>query len=173
MNEEAEVLKAVCRTLESGRIPYMITGSIAANFYAAPRMTRDIDIVLEIEKEDADKVVKLFENDFCVDRERVSEAVERQGIFNTLHNEYVIKIDWIVKKESSYRKLEFQRRRSVEFEGQRVSIVAPEGFILSKLSWAKESFSEMQRSDVKNLLRMAKNLDTSCIEKRAAPLGGF
>jgi hypothetical protein len=34
----------VTEKLEEAGIPYMITGSMAANFYAIPRMTRDIDL---------------------------------------------------------------------------------------------------------------------------------
>ena len=48
MSEESEVLKEVCRRLEAADISYMLTGSVAANFYAVPRMTRDIDIVIEV-----------------------------------------------------------------------------------------------------------------------------
>jgi len=51
MPEELEILKEVCRRLETSKIPYMITGSTASNFYAVPRMTRDIDIVIEIKGE--------------------------------------------------------------------------------------------------------------------------
>ena len=60
MSEESEVLKEVCRSLERADIPYMITGSIAANFYAVPRMTRDIDVVIEIHKADVNKITDLF-----------------------------------------------------------------------------------------------------------------
>jgi hypothetical protein len=48
MNEEKEVLKAVLTRLESAHIAYMTTGSIAANFYTIPPMTRDIDFVVEL-----------------------------------------------------------------------------------------------------------------------------
>ena len=47
VSEELEVLKDVVGRLERAGIAYMITGSTAANFYAVPRMTRDIDIVIE------------------------------------------------------------------------------------------------------------------------------
>lgn len=50
MSIELDVLKIVCHKLNTGNIPYMLTGSFAANFYAVPRMTRDIDIVIEILK---------------------------------------------------------------------------------------------------------------------------
>src|SRR3989338_7137544 len=165
MSEESEVLKEVCRRLEVAGIPYMITGSIATNFYAVPRMTRDIDIVIEVRKQDVDKVMALFENDFYIDRGSVSEAIEVQGLFNILHNEYVIKVDFIVRKESLYRKLEFQRKRSADFEGQKIWIVTPEDLILSKLFWAKDSLSEIQLGNVKNLLRMVKDLDVVYLEK--------
>ena len=39
MSDELEVLKAVTAELERAGIPYMVTGSMAANFYAVPRMT--------------------------------------------------------------------------------------------------------------------------------------
>ena len=46
MSDEIDILKLVCQCLEQVDIPYMLTGSFAANFYAVPRMTRDIDIVM-------------------------------------------------------------------------------------------------------------------------------
>ena len=171
MSGESEVLKEVCGRLETAHLPYMITGSIAVNFYAVPRMTRDIDIVIEIRKGDIVKITSLFRENFYIDRESVWEAVEKQGMFNILHNEHVIKIDFIVRKETPYRELEFQRRREVEFEGRKIWIVSPEDLILSKLFWAKDSLSEIQLGDVKNLMRMVKNLDISYIEKWIKSLG--
>ena len=48
MSEELAVLKEVTRRLDCAKIAYMVTGSIATNFYTVPRMTRDIDIVIEL-----------------------------------------------------------------------------------------------------------------------------
>ena len=47
MSDELDVLKSVAARLGEAGIPYMVTGSMAANFYAVPRMTRDIDLVVE------------------------------------------------------------------------------------------------------------------------------
>ncbi len=52
MNEELEVLKTVTHDLHDAGIAYMITGSVAMNYYAFPRMTRDIDIVIEFQEND-------------------------------------------------------------------------------------------------------------------------
>jgi hypothetical protein len=52
---ELAVLRDVSRRFEEGAIPYMVTGSLAMSFYTTPRMTRDIDIVAEIERRDIDR----------------------------------------------------------------------------------------------------------------------
>lgn len=152
MSEELDVLKLVCLRLDQADIPYMLTGSVAANFYAVPRMTRDIDIVIEIKQFNTEKVFRLFKNDFYIERETISEAVEHQGMFNIIHNEFVLKVDFIIRKESSYRNTEFQRRRRIHLDDSQIWIVAPEDLIISKLDWAKENLSETQLNDVKNLL---------------------
>jgi len=50
MLSELEILRDVCVRLEKAQIEYMLTGSMAMNYYAQPRMTRDIDIVVELEE---------------------------------------------------------------------------------------------------------------------------
>lgn len=49
MSEELEVLKDVAHRSDDLGIPYMLTGSFSANFYAVPRMTRHIDLVVELD----------------------------------------------------------------------------------------------------------------------------
>lgn len=147
MLNELEVLKTVITRLDSAGIPYMVSGSIAANFYTTPRMTRDIDIVIEVGEEDIEKLFSLFSDDFYIDRDLVKEAIRDKQMFNIIHNEAIIKIDFIVRKETEYRKIEFERRRSLTFEGLRIFITSPEDLIISKLYWAKDSLSEMQMRD--------------------------
>ena len=144
MNEELEALKTVAQRLDRARISYMVTGSIAMNYYAAPRMTRDIDMVVELGSEGADAVCELFQHDFYVDREAVRKAIAQRGIFNIIHATSVIKVDFVVRKESPYRREEFARRRRVSIEGQDLSIVAPEDLVISKLDWARDTRSEVQ-----------------------------
>lgn len=165
MSQELELLKTVSKYLDVAGINYMVTGSTAVNFYAMPRMTRDIDWVVEVREEDADKLVELFKKDFYIDRESILKAIRQQGMFNIIHNDYVIKLDFIVRKNTPYRILEFQRRRKMSIEGVEVWVVSPEDLILSKLSWAKDSLSEIQLKDVKNLLSLGKNMDMPYLEQ--------
>jgi hypothetical protein len=52
VSEELEILKEVTRRLDRAKFAYMVTGSIATNLYTIPRMTRDIDIVVELSERD-------------------------------------------------------------------------------------------------------------------------
>lgn len=159
MSEELEVLKIVTGRLDGAGIPYMVTGSIAVNFYAIPRMTRDIDLVVELSNSDAERVLRLFQPDFYVDDETVRRAVATQGMFNLIHDRFLIKVDVVVRKDTEYRRVEFSRRRTVSVEGHSFSIVTPEDLILSKLAWARDSRSEVQLSDVRNLLTAIEKID--------------
>lgn len=126
MTEELEVLEVVTARLEANGIPYMVTGSFAANYYAVPRMTRDIDLVVELSPRDADRFCVLFEGDFYLDRDAVRDAIASRGAFNLIHHAYVVKVDCIVRKDSEYRRTELGRRRRVSIEGQAFALVAPE-----------------------------------------------
>jgi hypothetical protein len=171
MSEALEVLKAVTGRLHAAGIAYMVTGSMAANYYAVPRMTRDIDLVVELQERDADRLVELFQDQFYVDGEMVRRAVLDQSMFNLIHMAYVIKVDMVVRKESEYRLEEFSRRRLVSVEGHAFQIVAPEDLILSKLEWAKDSRSEVQLGDVRNLLANVPDLDREYLGRWAGRLG--
>jgi hypothetical protein len=149
----------------------MLTGSMAMNYYAQPRMTRDIDVVVELEPRDAQRIAALLAHDFVWELEAVPDAALRRGMFNIIHREWVVKIDFVVRKESAYRGEEFKRRRQVEIEGKPTWIVGPEDLLLSKLHWAKDSPSELQLRDVRNLADSVPGLDWNYINHWAAEIG--
>ena len=171
MTEELEVLEAVTRRLDEAHVPYMLTGSMALNFYAVPRMTRDIDLVVELSPSDAERVNDLFQPDFYVDREAVRNAIELASVFNIIHTALVVKVDLVVRKDTDYRRTEFARRRRITFEGHPLSIVTPEDLIISKLDWARDSRSTVQLDDARNILRAQPHLDWRYLERWIAALG--
>ena len=171
MDEQLEFVKQIAERLESVGIPYMLTGSMAMAVYATPRMTRDVDLVVECTPADAPRIVGLFETDCYVDAEAVANAIRTRGQFNVIHNEWITKADFIVRKDDPYRETEFGRRRAVEAAGLRLSVVAPEDLILSKLAWARETGSELQLRDVRELIASAQDLDWAYLERWAAHVG--
>ena len=169
--EELAVLKIVAGRLDSAGMPYMVTGSIATNYYAVPRMTRDIDLVVELSVDDADRLCALFAGDFYLDRDAVRDAIATRGGFNLIHHAHVVKVDVIVRKDTEYRRTEFARRRRAVVEGDVFFIVAPEDLIISKLDWARDSRSEIQLADVRNMLAADPGLDREYLVRWVNRLG--
>src|SRR3972149_8362797 len=113
MSEELEVLKEVAGRLDATGIAYMITGSTAANFYAVPRMTRDIDVVVALSDRDIEKFIRAFEKDHYLEPETVRQGVRNKGMFNLIHDQYLFKVDFVVRKETPYRRKEFSRKKKI------------------------------------------------------------
>jgi hypothetical protein len=171
VDELFDFLVPITERLDRARIPYMLSGSVALSLYAQPRMTRDVDLVIEIEEAQVDQFVELFEADCYLDRESVLDAVRARGMFNIIHEAWIVKADFVVRKDQPYRKTEFGRRRTVSVGGKAFSIVTAEDLLLSKLLWAKTSRSELQLDDVRNLILSEKTLDWPYIERWAQKLG--
>src|SRR5436305_10808569 len=147
----------------------MLTGSMAMNYYAQPRMTPDIDLIVAMGAPDVNRIINLFQSDYYVSREALVSAIAQRSMFNIIHNESVIKVDFIIKKESPYRSVEFARRSKVVIGDFSVWIVSKEDLVISKLCWAQDSHSELQLRDVRNLA--ATGCDRAYVEKWTTELG--
>jgi hypothetical protein len=159
VKSQAYVVGDVSSRLAKLQIPFMLTGSMAMNQYAMPRMTRDIDFVLDMKPSDGSRLVETFEDDYFVQLEAVESALKHRSMFNLIHNETVLKVDCILLKNSDYARTEFQRRKPLAVRDEDMSldfqtvIVTKEDLILAKLRWMHDSRSETQQKDVKNLLQ--------------------
>jgi hypothetical protein len=169
MQNEIDIVRDLSTRLERGGLAYMLTGSMAMNYYAQPRMTRDIDVVVALAPKDTDNVVRLFTPDYYVFRDAVRDSIARESLFNLIHQESMIKVDCIVRKNIPYRRAEFERRQRVTIEDFSTWIASKEDLIVSKLWWAKDSHSELQLRDVKNLVRTG--CDTDYIDRWTNELG--
>jgi len=129
----------------------MISGSIALNIYTIPRMTRDIDIVVELDEKMVNDFVVLFPNHY-LNRETIRKEVHRKGMFNIIDHSTGFKIDFILRKDTEYFKLAFSRRRNIQEFGTTIYVISIEDLIIAKLIWSQSSQSEKQLDDIQNLL---------------------
>ncbi|NLD92046.1 MAG: nucleotidyl transferase AbiEii/AbiGii toxin family protein [Fibrobacter sp.] len=169
MTDELIVIKDVAKKLDLLGIPYMITGSIAMSLYIVPRMTRDIDLVVEISTQEIKSLIDLFTKDYYISSDSVLDAVTNKRMFNVIHNETLVKVDFIIKKEHAFREVEFERKRKVTIDSTDVWVVSIEDLILSKLMWAKDTRSSMQLQDIGLLLES--DCDKNYIKNWAVKLG--
>ena len=166
---ELLALQDLCVRLESAGIDYMLTGSLAMSYYARPRMTRDIDLVVALDATAAAALASALGNDYHADPEMIEQAFRQQRPCNIIHLPTVVKADLIPRKDSDYRRAEFERRRRVGFAGVDLWIVSAEDLVLSKLEWARDSGSELQMRDVRHLLEVP--LDRAYLALWAGRLG--
>jgi hypothetical protein len=166
---ELQALEDLCARLDRASIAYMLTGSLAMAYYARPRMTRDIDLVVALGEEDVSRLLGALDTTYHADSDAIAEAVRSRRPCNLLHYPTMVKIDLIPRKGGEYRRTEFDRRKKVALAGIEVWIVSAEDLVLSKLDWARDSRSELQLGDVRHLLEA--RLDEAYLNWWAARLG--
>lgn len=148
-----KVLHDFTEKIERLGIAYMLTGSMAMMRYSVYRFTADVDVVLELKVQDADKIINALEPDYYVPHKTVSRAISTEKMFNVIHQETAFKVDCVLKKSTDFQKRAFERREKTDFYGREIWIISKDDLIVSKLWWAKDSLSEKQLTDVKNLMR--------------------
>ncbi|MBL8142067.1 MAG: hypothetical protein JNM38_13210 [Acidobacteria bacterium] len=167
MNQEVFFV-AVLTALEQCRVPYMVAGSVAATLYGEPRMTNDMDVVVELTTDQVDALLAHFTGDdyYVPSAPFVREVVARTGIFNIIHVPSASKVDLIVRRRTDFAEREFSRRHRLPFtDASDASVATPEDVIVSKLLFRARGGSDKHVSDVVGVLRVsAGQIDEEHIE---------
>lgn len=120
--------------------------------YTVARNTRDIDIVIQLDAENADEFLALFQTGYYRHEPSIREEIKQKRLFNLIHFESGLKIDFIVLKAIPFRQAEFARRQQADFLGVSVCVVSLEDLIISKIIWIQDYQSEVQMRDITQLL---------------------
>jgi hypothetical protein len=145
-------LQNIAQKLNTLQIPYMLTGSAAMDFYSVGRSTKDIDIVIEIRIAHVEAFLAVFDNHYY-HRPSIIEEIKRRGMFNIIDYDTGFKVDFIVRPETEYALMAFERRRcDSENFGLPIWVIAPEDLILGKIRWIQDLYSDRQIADIKQLL---------------------
>lgn len=150
------ILKIVVNRLAVLKIPYLLTGGLAVSYWGLSRTTHDIDIIIEAEKEDKDKIINIFKKDFYISKEAVELAIDQRFTFNIIHSKTGLKIDFWLTKKDPHKILEFKRGLNKKIFGKQISIITPEDLILEKLLWYKDGGSSRHLEDIKGILQISK-----------------
>jgi predicted nucleotidyltransferase len=173
MNERDLFLATTSRVasaLEAVGVRYVVTGSMAAGFFGTPRMSGDIDFVIDPRDEDAPYLAKVLAEDFTCDPEVIRSSFRDRSMFQVIDPNGIVKCDLMFRDRRIDPDDVFERSRTVTVAGAEVRVIAPEDLIIAKLLWAKDSRSVMQLRDVHGLLHY-KQLDKVLVQARASELG--
>jgi hypothetical protein len=171
--EQLKLIQLVVDKVEKLGIPYFITGSIASSYYGIPRYTHDIDVVVTISKTDAGDIISSLSSEGYISQEGIRDAVTGTGMFNFIHAETGLKVDFWIDRGEPFTKSCFERARKVELsEGFWVMMASPEDVLLHKVYWDRLMPSERQLRDARGIFSvLGEKLDVAYIEKWAKELG--
>ena len=169
----AAFLERVVEVLDESEVSYMLTGSLASAFYAVPRATQDIDVVIEAEKDGIERLVQgLLAAGWYADRDAALVAWQGQGQFNAIEPDTGWKADFIVRRDRAYSREEFSRRERISLLGVELAVASLEDVLIAKLEWSRIGDSALQRRDVAQLLeRTWLRLDQTYVERWVTELG--
>jgi len=127
----SRALEKVIELLEQVKTPYMIVGGVAVAYYGYPRMTLDVDVMIELSLEDTKRLVKLAKRaKFDIHEGEVLESTRVGNRFVAMLGER--RVDFWLAKSGREREM-LSRRRRVKLFGKQTWICSLEDLVLSKL----------------------------------------
>ncbi|MFH0920136.1 MAG: hypothetical protein V1913_07210 [Fibrobacterota bacterium] len=148
------------KPLEQCRLEYMITGSVAAIVYGEPRLTHDIDLVLQIPASTIPGILQAFHapDYYCPPQEILESELRKpsRAHFNLIHMDSGLKADCYPFTDDRLTCWGMQNRRQMELDdGHRAWFAPPEYVVVRKLEYYIEGESQKHLSDIRNMLNVA------------------
>lgn len=174
MTEQSDVVRHVIEVLERCEIDYMLVGSWASGLYGEPRFTQDIDFVVALPGDKAALLYAAFGPPrYYSSRDAIADAVARRSMFNVIHIESGVKVDFNVIKADEWARTQMSRRQRVGIlPGCEGWAASPEDVILSKMRFYAEGQSDKHLRDITGICRVvAEGIDRDYIERWANRLG--
>lgn len=169
---EQELLVDCLRRLNAAGITYMVTGSMASNYWGIPRSTHDLDFVLQLPPSVIPALTKTFSKDFYLDEQAIRAAYQPPHQFNAIDNRSNLKVDFWLLRNVPFEREMFSRRRQVSVLGVQAWMASPEDVILHKLHWNNLAPSERQLKDAAGIVAVQRDsLDLNYLRDWAKEIG--
>lgn len=153
--ELSSFFAVVVQTLEQLHLPYMVAGGFAAIFYGEPRLTVDIDIVVDIKTAHIKPLVAAFPfPDYYLSEETMRDSIRRRFPFNIIQTATAAKVDLIPLPDDVFSRVAFSRRQKMVFnqEGAEAYFISAEDIVLAKLFAFEKTGSDKHLRDIKGVL---------------------
>lgn len=159
--------------LDAAHVPYMVVGSVASSYHGEPRMTRDLDVVVDPTPDSLRVLVsRLQAAGLYADPDAAASALSNRTQFNAIDPASGWKVDLIILGQRAFDRAEFARRTVAQLLRTKVQMATAEDVILAKLEWALAGESERQLRDVAAILAVSGDgLDFDYLDGWAAQLG--
>lgn len=142
-------------------VRYMVTGAVAVIIYGEPRLTQDIDLVIELKTENIEGFRRNFASKefYCPPDESIKLEINRhsRGHFNIIHLETGFKADCYMVGQDELHRWAMSNRKEFTIEGEPIWVAPPEYVILRKLEYFREGKSEKHLRDIASILTISRN----------------
>ena len=157
--DPSEIARLLHPILETLGIPYYITGGVAATVYGDPRTTRDLDLVIQLNRDNISQLVEALEAaDFYCPPGSVADIRAGRGrVLSVTHITKILNADIVLNTDSDFDSSKMARRRLEYLDMAGVEefwIASPEDVVLAKLLWRKQSQSMKQWADVLGIIKV-------------------
>lgn len=168
---ERELLIDCLRRLNGTGFSYLLTGSMASNYWGIPRTTHDLDFVIQLPPSAVPKMVEAFGGDFFLDEAAVRAAYQPPHQFNAIDRRSTLKVDFWLLRPIPFEREMFARRKPVKLFGEPAWIGTAEDVLLHKLYWNRITPSERQLGDAAGIVAVQKGmLDEDYLRRCASEL---
>jgi len=165
----------VIEVLERLEIPYMVVGGFAAIFYGEPRLTIDVDIVVDMRWEHVSPLVAAFPiPDYYVSEEGVQDSLQQCYPFNVIQPTTGAKVDIVPLPRDTFTREAFQRRHRMEYDetGHSATFITPEDIVVAKLVAYQKTESDKHLRDARGvLITQWEELDLEAVRRSARASG--
>lgn len=173
---EPELPLLFTRGLRALGVRHMVSGSIAAGLYGAPRLTNDVDIIVVLDRAQIARLPETFpESEFyCPPVEAIEEEAARaeRGHFNVIHHETGFKADFYPVGHDPLHAWALARTRQLDVAGEPFIVAPPEYVILRKLEFYLEGGSEKHLRDIRSMIEVSSTvIDRAELERMIGERG--
>lgn len=157
-----ELFRRFAHPLNELAIPYMATGAVAAIVYGEPRLTLDLDLVLDLAPRQAAGFAAAFPADefYVPPLEAIQREAERpdHGHFNLLHHSTGLRADIYLASNDPLDTWGLAHRRRETVGDEPVWVAPAEYVIVRKLEYFRQGGSTKHLTDIRAMLRVRPDL---------------
>jgi hypothetical protein len=163
-----ETVSDVLDVLNRLGVPHLLVGSFSVNLYAIPRMTKDVDFVLEIGPVSVQAIAAALGPGYALDPPITFETVTTTTRYRMVHRETDFALEFFKLSSDPHDRERFRRRVRHNLAGPHVDVPTPEDVVINKLRWSKGGHRRKDVEDVENVLAVqAGALDLAYIRQWA------
>lgn len=142
----------VYRALNKNRIKYLVIGGIAVNLHGLMRLTRDLDLMIDLSEDNLDKFIKVIESLGYETKVPKTKWEKLTAIAFTNKTDETKRVDIFLKNPIDFKRA-YKRRKVFNVEGMRISCVSLDDLMKLKSKservrdWADLGFLEKVKNE--------------------------